>query len=68
MTKHPQHAKECNDKPALEIEITDEMERAGVIALEHCSGVLPDFLLVREVYRAMDAEREPSIGGLVRSC
>lgn len=57
MTKHPDRDTPASDRPAFEIEITEEMERAGIAVLEG-SGYLDAAdsgfkLLASQVFRAM---------------
>lgn len=44
----------CDDRPALEIEVTPEMIEAGVsVCVWHCQMFESDAALVEKVYRAM---------------
>lgn len=57
MTKHLEAGKEHGDRPALEIEITNDMVEAGLDALYRSGAVETplesDELLVSEIYRSM---------------
>jgi hypothetical protein len=49
--------------PGYEIEITPQMIEAGEIAFERFFGYYPSYLLVKEIYIAMDALRGASQQG-----